>query len=76
MKTLDYLLMMIHKLAEIKMRHKTSTQDNVFRMNMKNMNPGCPENRAYIVKQKKIHFRPPKQALLAPINHININKQI
>jgi hypothetical protein len=50
MKTLDYLLMIIHKLAEIKMRHKTSTQDNVLRLNMKNMNPGCPENQAYTVK--------------------------
>jgi hypothetical protein len=38
---------------QIKMRYKTSTQDNVLRMNMKSMNPGYPENPAYIVKQKK-----------------------
>jgi hypothetical protein len=45
---------------QIKMRYKTSTQDNVLRMNMKNMIPGYLENPAYTVKQKKKHFRPPK----------------
>jgi hypothetical protein len=38
---------------QIKMRYKTSTQDNVLRMNMKNMIPGYLENPAYTVKQKK-----------------------
>jgi len=32
---------------QIKMKLQTSTQDNVLRMNM---NSGCPENPAYIVK--------------------------
>ena len=35
------------------MRSKTSTQDNVFQMNMKNMNLGCPEYLTYTVKPRK-----------------------
>jgi hypothetical protein len=38
---------------QIKLKLKTSTQDNVLRMNVKNMNLSCPENPTYTVKPRK-----------------------
>ena len=52
--------------TKIKMRYKTSIQDYVLEMNIKNTNPSCSKNLAYTVKLKKKHFKPLKQALLAP----------
>ena len=38
---------------QIKIKSKTSIQDNNFQMNTKNMNPSCPENPTYIIKPRK-----------------------
>jgi len=41
------------KQNQIKMKPKTSTQDNVLQMNIKNINPSWSENLAYTVKPRK-----------------------
>jgi hypothetical protein len=38
---------------QIKIKLKTRTQDNVFQVNIKNLNPCFLENPAYTVKPKK-----------------------